>query len=70
MVEQAIQMALQPASIYHKMQKVFIMYEEGKLKGQKEKTLRGVTLQKALEGKLAAKLPQLKIFQGLSVRMY
>lgn len=67
MIEQAIQMALQPALIYHKMQEVFTKFEEGKLKGQKERRMKGVMLQKALEGKLAAKLPQFKMFQGLSV---
>lgn len=67
MIEQAIQMALQPATIYHKMQDVFVKYEEGKLKGQKERSMKGHILQKAIEGKLAAKLPQFKIFQGLSV---
>lgn len=67
MIEQAIQMALQPATIYHKMQDVFVKYEEGKLKGQKERSMKGPILQKAIEGKLAAKLPQFKIFQGLSV---
>lgn len=68
MIEQAIQMALQPASIYHKMQKVFIMYEEGKLKGQRLQVMKGAMLQRAMEGKLAAKLPQFKLFQGLDVR--
>lgn len=67
MIEQAIQMALQPSFIYHKMQDVFTKYEEGKLKGQKERFMKGVMLQKAIEGKLTAKLPQFKIFQGLSV---
>jgi hypothetical protein len=67
MIEQAIQMALLPASIYHKMQAVFERYEGGKLKGQRERVMKGATLQKALEGKLAPKLPQFKIFQGLDV---
>lgn len=67
MIEQAIQMALQPAIIYYKMQDVFGKYEEGKLKGQKGRLMKGAMLQKALEGKLAAKLPQFKIFQGLDV---
>ncbi len=65
MVEQAIQMALLPSATYHKMQKVFQLYEEGKIKGQKSRQMSGVTLQKALEGKLAAKLSHFKIFQGL-----
>ncbi len=69
MIEQAIQMALLPATVYHKMQSVFTMYEKGELKGQKSRRMEGVTLQKALEGKLAAKLPQFKIFQGLDVSL-
>ena len=64
MVEQGIQMAIHPSSIYHKMQMVFSLYEEGKLMGQK---VHEMTLQKALEGRLAPKLPQFKIFQGLKV---
>lgn len=60
-------MALQPSVIYHKMQDVFGKYEDGKLKGQKERLIKGTMLQKALEGKLAPKLPQFKIFQGLDV---
>ena len=60
-------MAIQPSSIYHKMQRVFSLYEEGKLMGQKVHEMAGVTLQKALERRLAPKLPQFKIFQGLKV---
>ena len=45
----------------------FKMYEEGKLKGQRVRNMTGVTLQKALEGKLAPKLHQFKVFQGLEV---
>lgn len=67
MVDQAIQMALLPAAIYHKMQSVFSHFEEGKLKGQKPRQMTGITLQKALEGKLAPKLSQFKVFQGLQV---
>ena len=67
MVEQAIQMALLPSAIYHKMQKAFLMFEDGTLKGQKARVMTGVTLQKALEGKLAPKLSQFKVFQGLKV---
>ena len=68
MVEQAIQMALQPSHVYHRMKTVFLKYEEGKLKGQKVRDLKGLSLQKALEGRYAAKLPQFKVFQGLQVR--
>ena len=60
-------MALLRGTIYFKMQEVFIMFEEGRLKGQKTKKMEGVTLQKALEGKLAPKLQHFKIFQGLEV---
>lgn len=67
MIEQAIQMALLPAPIYHKMQEVFSRYEEGKLKGQRARQMTGCTLRKALEGKLAPKLSQFKMFQGLQV---
>lgn len=67
MIEQAIQMALLRGPIYLKMQDVFRMYEEGKLKGQRVRNMTGVTLQKALEGKLAPKLHQYKVFQGLQV---
>lgn len=67
MIDQAIQMVLLPGCIYHKMQEVFRLFEEGKLKGQKPRVMKGVTLKKALEGKLAPKLPQFKVFQGLDV---
>lgn len=60
-------MALLEPAIYHKMQNVFSMYEAGKLKGQKKREMSGATLQRALEGKLAPKLSQFKIFQGLQV---
>lgn len=60
-------MALLKGNIYCKMQEVFIKFEEGRLKGQKTRKIEGVTLQKALEGKLAAKLQHFKIFQGLEV---
>lgn len=67
MVEQAIQMALQPPHVYHKMQAVFSKYEEGTLKGQRPRELKGLSLQKALEGRYAPKLTQFKVFQGLKV---
>ena len=61
-------MALQSSSVYHRMQKAFTLYEEGRLKGQKVHQMVGVTLQKAIEGRLAPKLPQFKVFQGLKVQ--
>ena len=36
---QAIQLAMLPVQTYHKMQQVFSMYEEGKLKGQKQRKM-------------------------------
>ena len=48
----------------------FSLYEEGGLKGQKSREMTGDILQKALDGKLAAKLSHFKIFQGFSVRAY
>lgn len=60
-------MSLQMPSIYHKMQSVFALFEEGKLKGQKARDLTGLNFQKALEGKFAPKLHHFKIFQGIDV---
>ena len=68
MVEQAIQMALQPSAVYHKLQESFALLKKGKLKGQKVRDMTGVTLIKAMEGKLAPKLYHFKIFQGLQVQ--
>ena len=62
MVEQGIQMAVQPSVVYHRMQRVFTLFEEGKLKGQRLHDMTGIVLQKALEGRLAPKLSQFKIF--------
>ena len=42
MVEQGIQMAIQSSAVYHRMQRVFTLFE-----------IVGITLQKALEGQLA-----------------
>ena len=56
MVEQAIQMAIQPSPVYHKMQMAFSMYEDGQLKGQKSREMKGVAIQKGMEGKFSAKL--------------
>lgn len=67
MIEKAIQMAQLPAYIYYKMQEVFTLFEQGELKGQKARCMKGATMKKALEGKLAAKLPQFQLFQGLDV---
>ena len=61
-------MALQPPDIYHTMQRVFAMYEEGSLMGQSIKNKTGTEgLKKALQGKFSAKLNHFKMFQGLKV---
>ena len=67
MIDQAIQVAIQKSSVYHKMQMVFGLFEEGKLKGQKRREMKGVMMQKALEGRLAPKLHHFIIFQGIGV---
>ena len=64
---QAIQMALLPTIIYHKMQQVFSLFEEGKLKGQKERKNTHANRKRALEGQYSAKLFHFKPFQGLNV---
>jgi hypothetical protein len=51
------------------MQSVFALYEEGKLKGQRLREMKGLTLQKALEGKFAPKLHHFKSFQGVDVSL-
>ena len=64
-------MSLQPPNVYHLMQKVFTMYEEGTLKGKKTRDLENPEiLQKSLEGALSPKLTHFKIFQGLQVKIY
>lgn len=64
---QAIQMALQPADVYHKMKMVFEAMEVGKLKGQTERVLSLTNASKALSGKFSAKISHFKPFQGLKV---
>ena len=59
--------ALIPAPICHKIQSTFTLFEEGKSKGLKPRQMTGITLQKALERKLAPKLSQFRAFQGLQV---
>lgn len=50
------------------MKTVFIMFEEGKLKGKKERDLDDPdVLQKSLDGALSARLTHFKVFQGLEV---
>ena len=68
-VLQAIQMALLPAHTYHKMQRVFSMYEEGKLKGQKRRKMSQANVRKALDGQFSPKLYHFKPFQGLQVSL-
>ena len=64
MIQIAHQMALQCPLVYHLMQKVISLFEEGKLKGQEPPKLTGAIVWKALEGKL---LTYFKVFQGLKV---
>ena len=66
-IDTALQMALQSPKAYHLLQKVFALYEEGKLKGQQQHKLKGGTLLKALQGKFSARLNHYKVFQGLKV---
>lgn len=61
-------MALQFPAVYHLMQKVFSMFEDGKLRDQKEKTRKTeVGRKKALQGHFSVKAHQFKLFQGLQV---
>ena len=61
-------MAIQSSVVYHCMQKVFCMFEDGKLKGQKESTRKTVIgRKKALQGHFSVKAHQFKVFQGLQV---
>ena len=66
---QAIQLAMLPAQTYHKMQQVFSMYEEGKLKGQKQHKMSQANIRKALDGQFSLKLYHFKPFQGLQVSL-
>ena len=68
MIEQAIQMALLPNSVYEKLTEVFDMYEKGMLKDQSPVQFSGQNLRMALERRFAAKLQHFKIFQGMKVR--
>lgn len=68
-MEKAIQMAIQPSSIYHNMQRAFSDYESGNLKGQKSRIMTPLNVQKALEGKFSANLVHFQPFQGLKVRL-
>lgn len=61
-------MALQPPNVYHLMQSVFGMHEEGRLKGQKFRTNKTeISKKKAMQGQYSAKIHQFKMFQGLLV---
>ena len=66
-VNQAIQMALQPATVYHRMEEAFQMMEKGQLKGQQGRDITLSNTSKALSGQFSAKLSHLKPFQGLKV---
>ncbi len=67
-VLKAIQMGLQPADIYAKMQQAFDQYEDGKIKGQKPRKMTESNIQKALSGQFSPKIQHFKMFQGLQVR--
>ena len=67
MVLQAIQVAKLPFAVYLKTQQFFSMFQKGLLKGQKQRKLKGSTLNKAIGGKFEPKLTHFKIIQGLSV---
>ena len=61
-------MALQSAQTYHKMQEIFVMFENGELKGQKGNSYTTATSRKrALQGQCSAKAHHFKAFQGLEV---
>lgn len=61
-------MALQPPQVYHRMQEVFTMFEDGKLKGQKLRSHQSeMGRKKALQGHCSAKAHHFKAFQGLQV---
>ena len=66
-VLQAIQMALLPSNVYHKLQDVFAKYEEGKLKGQKEWKMTKGKIKKPLDGEYSGKPFHFKPYQGLQV---
>ncbi len=53
---QAIQMALLPAKVYYKLQRVFNMYKGGKLQGQKQWKMTQANTKKALVVQFSAKL--------------
>ena len=64
MVEQAMQMALQPSPVYSKMQEVFTLFEGGNLKGQKAREMTGMNLQKVLKGGFLQSLGTSKYFKA------
>ncbi len=67
-VETTIQMAIQPSSIYHKMQEVFDKYENGQLKKQKIHSRKSeIGKKKFMQGHYSAKVHHFKVFQGLKV---
>ena len=67
MVLRAIQVAKLPTAVYLKTQQFFSMFGKGLLKRQKQRKLKGSTLNKAIGGKFEPKLTHFKIIQGLSV---
>ncbi len=64
-------MALQSPKVYHLIQEVFFMFEEGTLKGQKLKNkISEVGRKKALQGQYSPKAHHFKLFQGLKVYIH
>lgn len=63
-------MAIQPPSIYYKMQEVFEKYENGELKKQKLRSRKSdIGKKKFMQGHYSAKVQHFKVFQGLKVRV-
>lgn len=61
-------MALQSPQVYHCMQKVFSLFEDGELNGQRVKSRESaVGRKKALQGHYSPKAHHFKMFQGLQV---
>ncbi len=59
-------MALQSPAVYHRMQDMFSLFENGELKGQQKKNRESaVGRKKALQGHYSPKAHHFKMFQGL-----
>ena len=49
------------------MQRVFTLFEGGKLKGQQTDKMKGAEILKTVDGKFSAKLQHFKMLQGLNM---